>query len=181
MDMIQTNPMVKPLKKKEDKGKELSFSKGYFIFKDGRCFSEKSNRFLTKVKNKGKTAGKYYYSYDIKPYGTCLVSRIVMFTYGKHNYEDIREMPKVMHIDGNPENLNISNLKFASQSEINKKYNIKVPEWSYQNRGSIKKESKRIIEKLLEENFTYKKIAEIFETSEMSVYRFVKKHIKNQE
>ena len=165
---------------KEEKGKEIPFAKGYFIFKDGRCWSEKSNKFLTKRMVKGKTESKYYYTYVLSKYGNALIPRLVMFLYAKHNYENIREMPKVVQIDGNPENLNFENLKFATQSEINKMHKINFPAHALEDKGTIKKANVKIIENLLQQNMTYKKISEIFETSEMSVYRFVKKYIKGK-
>lgn len=165
---------------KEEKGKEIPFAKGYFVFKDGRCFSERSNKFLSKRVIKGKSSSKYYYIYEFSKYGNCLITRLVMFLYSKHNYENIKDMPKVIQVDGDPENLHIDNLKFATQSEINKLYNINVPAYALEDKGTIKKANVKIVENLLQQKMTYKKIAAIFETSEMSVYRFVKKHIKSK-
>jgi hypothetical protein len=177
---ISQKNKIQHLKKGElKKAKEITFAKGYFIFNDGRCYSEKTNRFLTKRRTKGKSPGKYYYCYDLNPYGNCLVSRLVMFFYGSEKYDSIKEMPKIIHIDANPENTNIDNLKFATQSEINKINNISPPRSCYENRGTIKIESKKLIENMLEQKLTYGKISNILETSEMAVYRFVKKHIKN--
>ncbi|UYW02501.1 helix-turn-helix domain-containing protein [Flavobacterium agricola] len=167
-------------KNSKEKRKEIDFVKGYFLYEDGRCYSEKSNKFLSKVRTNGKTPNKYYYMYDLTPYGGCLVSRLVMYVFGDHEYTNFKEMPKVIQVDGDPENSHISNLKFATQSEINLINNIKPSPVCYTDTGTIKIKDKKLVVNMLAQNFTYKKIAAVFETSEMSVYRFVKRHIKGQ-
>jgi len=51
-----------------------------------------------------------------------------MFVFGNHKYNNIQDMPKIILKNQHLENLNISNLQFATQSQINLKHNIKPTE-----------------------------------------------------
>lgn len=155
--------------------KEIHFSKGYIIYPDGKCYSEKTKKYLKAVKIHGKRENKFYYYYDLSPYGKCLVSRLVMFYFAVHDYSDIADMPKVTFKDGDPGNCNVNNLLFATQSEINIKYNIKVPEHCNIDKGTIKEKELERVKSMLSIQMTYPEIAKVLNTSPMAVYRFVKK------
>ncbi|WP_177765604.1 hypothetical protein [Flavobacterium sp. I3-2] len=170
--------MLDQLDQMESNGKLLPFSAYYIIYPDGRVYSLRSNKFLKKVKNPGKTSDKYYYTYDLGTSGKHLVSRLIMFVFGKHNYNKITEMPKITLKNNNLEDLSINNLTFVTQSEINKKYNIKPTEKCYLNNNNqkIKEDQIEIIKNLRNQNFSLKKIGLKYNTSEMSVHRFIKKY-----
>lgn len=159
-------------------GKLLPLSPYYIIYPDGRIYSLRSNKFLKKVKTAGKTSGKYYYTYDLGASGKHLVTRLVMFTFGKHKYKNIIEMPKITLKNNDLEDLSISNLKFVSQSEINKKYDIKPSEKCYLNNNNqkINKDQIEIIKDFRNQNLSLKQIGKKYNTSEMSVHRFIKKY-----
>ncbi len=48
----------------------------------------------------------------------CQLSRLIMFHFGKHQYENIDDMPKIIFLDDNPLNVKLENLKFATAKEI---------------------------------------------------------------
>ena len=163
----------------DDGGKLLPFSPFYVLYPDGRIYSLRSNKFLKKRKNSGKTPGKYYYTYDLASAGKHLVTRLVMFVFGNHNYKNISDMPKITLKSNNLEDLSISNLMFATQSEINKKYNIVPSEKCFLNNNNqkIKEDQVEKIRELRAKNVPLKKIGSIYNTSEMSVHRFIKKYL----
>lgn len=170
--------MLNELDKIETKGKLLPFSPYYIIYPDGRIYSLRSNKFLKKVRNKGKTSEKYYYTYDLGASGKHLVTRLVMFVFGKHKYKNIIEMPKITLKNNDLEDLGIDNLKFVTQSEINKKYDIKPNEKCYLNNNNQKINEDQIsnIKNLRNQNLSLKQIGLKYNTSEMSVHRFIRKY-----
>jgi len=160
-------------------GKLLPFSPYYILYPDGKIYSLRSNKFLKRIKTSGKSEDKYYYSYDLGASGKHLVSRLVMFIFGTHNYEKIIEMPKIILKNNDLEDLNITNLAFASQSQINHKHNIKPSEKCYLNNNNqkINNDQIEIIKSLRAKKFSLKKIGLLYNTSEMSVHRYIKKYL----
>ena len=174
--------IVDKLDQSEQNGKLLPFSPFYILYPDGRIYSLRSNKFLKKRKNSGKTPGKYYYTYDLASAGKHLVTRLVMFVFGNHNYRNITEMPKITLKSNDLEDISISNLMFTTQSEINKKYNIVPSEKCFLNNNNqkIKEDQVQRIKELREKHFSLKKIASLYNTSEMSVHRFIKKYLSSE-
>jgi len=155
--------------------KLIPFATEYEISNNGEVYSFKTNKYLKKRIIKGKSNSKYYYSYDLSKFGKHLITRLVMFCFGNHNYSKIEDMPKIILKDKDLENLHISNLKFVSQSEMNKIYGIKPTRKEDQNQ-KIKSEEIKTIFKLRAEGKTLKEIGLIYNTSEMSVHRFIQKY-----
>nr|WP_297307547.1 hypothetical protein [uncultured Flavobacterium sp.] len=165
----------------ETNGKLIPFATNYILYPDGKIYSLNSNKFLKKVKNKGKTSDKYYYTYDLGLAEKHLVTRLVMFVFSEHEYSTITKMPKIILKNNDLENLSISNLTFATQSQINKKHNIIPGEKCLLNNNNqkIKEDQIELVKTLRSKSFSLKKIGALYNTSEMSVHRFIKKYSLN--
>lgn len=165
----------------KENGKLIPFAPFYVAYPDGKVYSLRSNKFLKKRKNKGKKSNKYYYSYDLGVAGKHLVTRLTMFVFGKHNYESINEMPKITLKSNDLEDVSISNLMFVTQSEINKKYNIVPNEKCFLNNRNqkIKEDQIELVKEFRSKKMSLKKIGSFYNTSEMSVHRFLKKYSIN--
>ena len=159
-------------------GKIISFAPSYEIYPDGSVYSLHSNKFLKKRKTVSKNVAKYYYTYDLGIYGRHLVTRLVMFNFGKHKFRKIQDMPKITIKDNDLENFQVNNLLFVTQREINKKFDIKPRQKCYENNKNqkIKESDKSKVFKLRSKEKSLKEIGNIFNTSEMSAYRFLKKY-----
>jgi hypothetical protein len=83
----------------------------YRITKDGRVWSDKSNKFLNQTLCNG------YYNIKVNKSKTCAVHRLVAITF----LENKNNCNIVNHIDEDPLNNNINNLEWVTQKEnINK-------------------------------------------------------------
>jgi hypothetical protein len=144
----------------------------YHIYPNGDCYNETIGRFIKKVSFKSHNREFLRYKIDGKNH---YINRIVMFYFGNHNFKSILDLPMVTPIDKNPFNNHVDNLKFANQSELNKKYGIRV---SNPFIGIPKISSSEIqkVKEALKNNCTLKILANYFEVSEMSVHRFIKRH-----
>jgi DNA invertase Pin-like site-specific DNA recombinase len=86
------------------------------------------------------------------------------------------EMDLVSYKNNDANDLSLKNLYMTTQAEVNSKIR-KMPQYRDIN-AKIKDTEKniKIIIKLLESNYSYKKIGSLFACSEMSVHRFVKRN-----
>lgn len=152
----------------------------YLVYQDGRIYSLLNNKFMKPLKVYSHNKEKIYYRVMFGDKQRVLITRLVMFVFGDHNYKTIKEMPKVIQLDGDTLNFHIDNLKFADCREINLYHDIKPSEKCYENnlKTSIKIPSSEIeiVRYLRSKNKTFDAIGRLYNVSGMSVYRFIKRH-----
>ncbi len=101
--------------------KEIEGFENYIIYDDGRVYSKKSNKFLkpSLMITKDRPIDKCYYSVAIYNNGKRyykLLHRLLALTF-IHNPDNL---PSVDHIDRNPQNNNLSNLRWVNNA-VNKR------------------------------------------------------------
>lgn len=149
----------------------------YILYKDGRIFSKFYDKFLKPYKPSNyKHKPHLSYNLSITPNNKInyQISRLVMFYFSKHKYKTIKEMPNIMFIDGDPENFKIENLKFDLNNEIIKKISSNVDRKNLN--CKIPKTAILDIKKMLSDGSSLNKIALLYDVSDMSVFRFKKRH-----
>lgn len=118
---------------------ELDWLKGYLITRDGKVYSRYTNRYLTLL---NEDSGCYKVEANKKRYR---VHRLVAEAYLiKSSEDDIN----VIHLDGNPFNNNVENLKWANTKETAEICNKNKPD-RYKNQSKkivcLHKDTKNII------------------------------------
>ena len=149
----------------------------YTLYKNGKIHSSFYDKVLKPYKPKTKKFTPHLsYNLTLKNGKTknYQISRLVMFYFGVHNYKKIEDMPNIIFIDGNTENIDLNNFKFDLNNEIIKKVSKEV------NRKmlncKIPHDAVFFIQNALKNEWNLKKIASIFNVSDMSVHRFIKRH-----
>lgn len=94
--------------------KQLTFATDYWIYSDGRLWSDKSNKFLKDSRGGYREKYRKYMLYVNKKSVIKYVHRLLMEYFGPPKPFLNAE---VNHIDGNTENNNLSNLEWVSSSE----------------------------------------------------------------
>lgn len=158
--------------KKPSNGKLVAWDDGYTIYPNGDCYSDYLGRLLTKIEEKSRK--KIFLTMSIRS-RKYQVNRLVMFHFGNHNYKKIEDMPIVTPIDKDGFNNNIENLTFATQAEINKKYDLKPSEKCVKEPKIPKSEIDKIKDYLFA-GWSLDKIGLRYKTSPTSVARFIKRH-----
>lgn len=168
------HPVVK-LPKNQIKSKPVAFNHSYDIYNDGRLFSKIQGRFL-----KGKinmSNGKKYLVYELGRGNNIMAARLVFFHFGQHSATKIEQLQQIHCIDNNTMNVSINNLQ-----EVPVGHNLKEHKgrpWDAKqinSRASIKVDDLDDVKQMLSNGVTQKKIAHRYNTSAMSVYRFLKRH-----
>lgn len=146
--------------------------KYYRLYSNGDLFSKYILRNMTKTVSSSMKNARTVYSLNKK---NVSVNRLVMFYFGNHNYKKIEDMPMVSPIDKTVFNNDISNLEFANQSKLNKKYNL-IPHDNFCKKPKIAEIEIENIKKMILEEVPHYKIGEKYNVSAMSVTRFLRRH-----
>lgn len=169
------------------KGYLITFTdREYYAYPDGSIWSVYSNRYLEGRRNNGLTDRRVM---DFKVDGVTtnnLRSRLIYF-FCKYNpqvlqkknpkYKDFLKMPSIYHRDGDINNDKLSNLRLVeSKTELANIIRKLFPEKYSNYRGSALDENKDYIKKELKKGRSFPSLAKEFSTSDMSIFRFTKRH-----
>lgn len=157
----------------------VEFNNSYIIYNDGRLYSLHTNRFLAKIPVRDN--GNVYLTYNIRhndnPKKKHTIARLVFYHFGKHKFLKYELMKgDVINKDGNRENNRIENLLLLSRSEMNIRSGVKPKPGIARQHAKIKDTEIEQVMKLKREGFTQRAIAKFYNTSEMSVLRFLRRH-----
>lgn len=118
---------------------------GYFIFEDGRIFSNKSKKFLSQ-RTRGRTSRQYYMVTLFDSNGkrkNLSVHRLVAETF----IPNPENKPVVNHKDNNPFNNHVDNLEWVTSSENTlHSYNSTTRKPSYKKVAKIDRKTGEILE-----------------------------------
>ena len=98
--------------------KEVEDYSDYIIFKTGKIWSKKRNRFLTPWIQTRKSDGRQVYTINLSKNGkgyTCYIARLLGFAF-IYNDDPINKI-QIDHIDRNPLNNDLSNLMWVTLEE----------------------------------------------------------------
>ena len=137
---------------------ELKYN--YYIYDDGRVYSEKTNKFLSTALDKDGYVKVSLISTDNKRHRYS-VHRLVLENF--HPVDGMENL-QVNHIDGNKQNNNLSNLEWVTSSENNAhayRIGLKNQKGSKNNASKLNEQDvKEIIDLLLSKKYTQKQIAQ---------------------
>lgn len=176
IETIYKKVVKKPIKKqfirKPIGGKLVAFDDAYTIYPNGDVYSDYLGRLLTKIEEKSRKNIFLTMSIRRKKHQ---VNRLVMFHFGNHSYKNMSDMPIVSPIDKDHFNNNIENLEFATQAEVNKKYDLKPSEKCVKAPKIADTEIEKVKDYLFV-GWSLEKIGNRYFTSPTSVARFIKRH-----
>ena len=149
----------------------------YRLYLNGQLFSSFYDKVLKPYKLKPKKEkGTPHYTYYLKQqdgsYKGYQIARLVKFYFGEHNYKRIEDMPKLMFLDGDTTNFDLENIPFDLNHTVIKEA-AKTRTIDYNSK--IKAIQIPIIKEHLKTK-TYAQIGRIYNVSDMSVSRFVRRH-----
>lgn len=155
-----------------------NINSNYTLYSNGKVFSNYYGKVLKPYAIPSKTKGSApHYTYNLSlgdgTYKCYQISRLVKFYFGNHKYKSIDDMPTLMYADGDTTNFSDENLVFDTNHTIILKASKKR---TSDCNSKIKDTEKPKIETFLEQNYSYAKIAKLYNVSDMSVSRFVKRN-----
>ena len=150
----------------------------YIIFEDGTIWSDYYHKWKKIQGTLGKTK---YYGYSIKDQNSTkkgtlkYIARMLYYHFVWKGSGYIWEMPLITYKDGNPENYLIPNLVETNKKEVIEKV---IEKKSKDATSKIKDTEENIITiALMMATKTSRRIAaKLFNTSEMSIHRFIKRN-----